>query len=116
MCSISVEPRPSTMSRPARFFQPVATSLDKISAAEIHSRNEERSALAASEAFTRAVYSVGSANNTVGRYSAIAWNTAAGSGRPGNITLDAPTANGKVTEFPSPYAKKTFGMEKQISS
>ena len=42
MCSISVEPMPSTMSRPKRSRQPVSVTGGRASAAETHSRTDAR--------------------------------------------------------------------------
>jgi hypothetical protein len=43
------------------------------------------------------------------------WKTAAGVGRSAVRTAVAPTASGKVSELPNPYAKKSFDAEKTMS-
>src|SRR5216684_2632705 len=43
MCSTSVEPNPSTISRLVRVFQPLKTSADSTSAADSAMRSEEKS-------------------------------------------------------------------------
>ena len=40
----------------------------------------------------------------------------AGVGRAGSSTADAPTDSGKKQELPMPYAKKSFGTDRQRSS
>src|SRR5215475_2661615 len=116
MCSISVEPRPSTILRPDSFVHAADSSPASTSAADTHRRRLDKSQYPASGALTRLVYTVGTPKNTVGRNCLMTPNTAAGSGRPGNRTLEAPAANGNVSELPKPYAKKIFGTEKQMSS
>ena len=55
MCSTSVEPSPSMISRPDIAFQALNTSADSTSAAETASRRLERSAPCASGALVRPV-------------------------------------------------------------
>ncbi len=102
MCSTSVEPRPSTISRPVSVFQPLKTSAESTSAAERAIRSEEKSGLSAPSALVRAVYSVGSPKKTVGLYCSIAAKIEAGFGCPGSSSVAAPAENGKVTELPKP--------------
>ena len=55
MCSTSVEPSPSMISRPDIAFQALNTSADSTSAAETARRRLDRSALPASGALVSAV-------------------------------------------------------------
>ena len=55
MCSTSVEPRPSMMSRPEIAFQALNTSAESTSAADTARRRLERSAALASGALVSAV-------------------------------------------------------------
>ena len=55
MCSTSVEPRPSTISRPVSAFQPLNTSADSTSAADSAIRSEEKSVAAAPSALVSEV-------------------------------------------------------------
>ena len=50
MCSTSVEPRPSTISRPVSVFQPLKTSAESTSAADSAMRSDEKSVLSAPSA------------------------------------------------------------------
>src|SRR5580698_5960350 len=102
MCSASVDPNPSTISTPVRFFQPLKTSAESTSAAESAMRSDEKSAAAAPSAFVKAVYSVGNPKNTVGRKRPMVSKIAAGLGWPGSSSVAAPDENGKVIELPNP--------------
>jgi len=51
----------------------------------------------------------------VGRFSTSRLNTASGVGRSAISTVVAPTAIGKVSAFPSPYAKNSFAAENTTS-
>src|ERR1700688_5145533 len=102
MCRTSVDPSPSTISRPVRFFQPLKTSAESTSAADSAMRSEEKSVAAAPSALVKDVYSVGNQKKTLGRKRSIASKIAAGFGWPGSSSVAAPAENGKVIELPKP--------------
>ena len=55
MCRASVEPSPSTISRPVSAFQPLNTSADSTSAADSAMRSDEKSVPAAPSALVSEV-------------------------------------------------------------
>ena len=102
MCSISVEPMPSTMSRSKQAFQRRRTSGASGSAALTQKRTEPRSNDDASGRLTIAPYSVGTEKNSDGRFAAAVSSRPRGSGLPGRSTVVAPTEYGNVRLLPSP--------------
>src|SRR5260370_13575125 len=112
MCSSSVEPSPSTISSPVRFFQALNTSAESTSAADNAMRREEKSAAAAPSALVSEVYSVGNPKNTEGRNRSIASKIAAGFGWPGSSSVAAPAENGKVMELAKAVGEEDFWHRK----
>src|SRR5262249_39251010 len=102
MCSTSVEPRPSTISRPVSCFQPLKTSLESTSAAETDMRSDEKSAAAAPSALVREVERAGSRKKPAGLNRPIAKKPEPGWVGPGSSSDAAPAENGKVMELPKP--------------
>src|SRR6202140_3388430 len=102
MCRTSVDPGPSPIWGPVRFFQPLKTSAESPSAPDRAMRSEEKSGAAAPSAFVKDVYSVGNPKKTLGRKRSIASKIAAGFGWPGSSSVAAPAENGKVMELPKP--------------
>ena len=104
MCSISVEPMPSTMSRSKQACQRRSTSGASGSAALTQKRTDERSNVDASGRLTIAPYSVGHREEQRRPVRAAVSSSPRGSGLPGRSTVVAPTEYGNVRLLPSPYA------------
>ena len=104
MCSISVEPMPSMMSRPNAACQRRRTSGASGSAADTHMRTEDRSCEAASGRLTIAPYNVGTLKKRLGCCACAVSSSPRGSGLPGRSTVVAPTEYGNVRLLPRPYA------------
>ena len=83
--------------------------------AEMQRRSPAASTVGNSALASMAAYSVGTPQKIVGRCFASCAKTAAGVGRCAMRTVVAPTASGKVREFPSPYAKNSLAAEKHTS-
>src|SRR4051794_2692621 len=114
MCSISVEPIPSRIGFPVASSQRDWTAAGRASAAETHARTDEKS-LAPTPAFKSAAYRAGTLKNSVGRWVATVAQIGSGAGRPAISTLVAPAHNGNESPLPSPYAWKSFVVEKHTS-
>ena len=104
MCSISVEPIPSTISSPNVLCHRRSTSGANGSAAERHIRTEPRSYAEASSRFTIAPYSVGTEKKSDGWVRCAVSMIGRGCGRPGSSTVEAPTQYGNDMLLPMPYA------------
>src|SRR3981189_2766727 len=102
MCSASVEPSPSTISRPVSAFQPLKTSAESTSAADSPIRSDEKSASSAPSALVSEVYSVGNPKKTLGRKRPIVSKIVAGFGWPGNSRGGGPTEDGTGAEIAKP--------------
>ena len=123
MCSISVEPMPSTMSQPKCAAKRSPISPGSASPADEHRRKRDLVAAPAGPA-TRACRrsrsarrrrrsasrACGDARAPVQRL-----NTASGVGRSAISTTVAPTESGNVSALPSPYAKKSLAAENTTS-
>src|ERR671934_2526984 len=101
MCSISVDPIPSRISRLYRAYHLCQRSAGSGSAADTHTRTADQSWSCVS-ACSIALYSVGTENTIVGRCSAIAAKTASGVGLPLKSTVDAPAQYGSDKLLPNP--------------
>ena len=87
----------------------------KASPAEIPSLREKNSLLF-KLSFNKDAYKVGTPKNKVGFFSLIIFMTELTVGL-SDVNIEvAPTLKGKVSAFPSPYAKYNLGAEKNISS
>ena len=101
MCSISVEPMPSTMSTPKRSRQRAIVVGGSGSAAETQKRTES-SAPSPSASRTSRPNSAGTLKNTVGRWRRRVSRIAGGLGGPDMSTDVPPNHSGKVRPLPSP--------------
>src|SRR5260370_34908582 len=105
ICSISVEPIPSTISTPVRVFQARPISSGSASPAEVHSRRVSPSRLGRSSQTSKELNNVGTPQNIVGLYF---WNTsqtALGRALPECRLVVAPTPRGNQRAFAKPYEK-----------
>src|SRR4051794_11197646 len=101
MCSISVEPMPSTISRPKRSAKRSKIVGDSASAADTHMRTEAN-ASSASGTRDSAPYSAGTENKTVGRRERRTERIASGFGGPALSTAVAPKGEGEDRVLPRP--------------
>ena len=116
MCSISVEPMPSSTSQPKRAANRSPTSFGSASPADTHSRNATSPRAGNSVAASIAAYSVGTPKKIVGLRSMSRLNTDCGVGRSAIRMVVAPTESGNVSPLPRPYAKNSFAAENTTSS
>ena len=101
MWSISVEPMPSTISRPKRSRKRSKIVGDSASAADTHIRTE-LNASSAPGARTSAPYSAGTEKKIVGRCSRRTESSVSGFGGPALSTAVAPKCSGKDSPLPRP--------------
>jgi hypothetical protein len=101
MCSISVEPIPSTMSMPKRSRHRWSVVAGSGSAADTQKRTDSM-APSASGSRASSPNSAGTLKNTEGRWWRSVWRMAVGLGGPANSTEVPPNHSGKVSPLPRP--------------
>src|SRR5258707_8476275 len=109
MCSSSVEPTPSRMSTPNRAFQALPTDSGSASPADVQTRKRlPAPVLFSASSLSIAADKVGTPKKMLGLDLFIIANIVPGVGRSEVSTLVEPTDIGKVSAFPTPYAKNSF--------
>ena len=102
MCSISVEPMPSSTSQPKRAAKRSPVSFGSGSPAEMQRRRRTSARAGNSGDASIAAYSVGTPQKIVGLRSVSRRKTACGVGRSAISTVVAPASSGNVSALPSP--------------
>ena len=115
MCSASLVPMPSSTGWPKRAAKRRCRSAGRASPAVTVARTEANVDSGTSVS-SRPATKPGLAKNSVGCSVRTSSATSGGVGRRGLRIAVAPTANGNVSELPSPKAKNSLATERQRSS
>ena len=113
MCSISVEPMPSTMRTPVRSNQASDTPAGSGSPAETHVRSERSASAGAARSSAR--YMVGAVEQRRDAGRSIASSSGSGPGLATGAS-DAPKRSGNSTSTPSPNVNASGGVPAKTSS
>lgn len=116
MCSISVDPIPSSTSTPKRRSVSWYIRAGSASPAETPNRTVAKASSGTSAPASSGPKKLGVPNRTVARSPAARLANSAGDGLEGSSSAVPPDASGKNSELPMPYAKNSFATDRQRSS